>query len=356
LRRVKGFVLAAGFGERMRPITEYIPKPLLPIGNLPLIGYALKLLAYHGITDVIVNLHHRGAVLQEALGDGSAYGVSITYSEEEEILGTGGGLKKMHEQLSDDTFVVVNSDTLLDVNLHAALAAHRERNALATMVLREDKRKGEFGRIEIDKSGRIRRILGHGGPDGESLSQDELEPFMFAGVHILEPRFLEYIPPDVNTCINRYAYTKALSNGELLGSFITEGYFADAGTPQRYFQTNVDAMEQRIELRHADPLGGFALAPRQEVAEVVRMGKDVELGDAVQITPPVLLGDGVRIGERAVIGPFPILQSEAHIGKDARVQSSIVLEGAKVDSDEHVDHRLVGRKVSLEMIGDAGEA
>jgi mannose-1-phosphate guanylyltransferase len=340
---VKGFVLAAGFGQRLRPITESVPKPLLPVGNLPLIGYAIRLLAHHGITDLIVNVHHLGARLKEGLGDGSAYGVNITYSEEEEILGTGGGLKKMHEQLQEGTFVVVNSDTIVDVDLAAALEAHRSRGVLATMVLRDDPEAAEYGQIEIDARGRIRRMLGHG-PEG-----GDLRSLMFTGVHIMEPRFLEYLPPDVNTCVNRYGYTKALQNDEILHGFVTEGYFADAGTPARYYQVHVDALEQKIKLRHADPLAGFALSPRREVAEVVRMGNDVVLGPNARLVPPVLLCDGAHVGDGATVGPYTVLRPGVHAGKDSVVAHSMILEGARVDAGERVVKKLVAKKSSLEF-------
>ena len=342
---VKGFILAAGLGERLRPITESVPKPLLPVGNMPLIGYNLALLKHHGITDIIINLHHLGKLIRDALDDGHDYGVQITYSEEEEILGTGGGLKRMHELLCDDTFVVANSDTILNVDLTQAIAQHRRRGALATMVLREDPRQAEFGQIEIDPTGRIRRILGQG------ESNDPLKPYMFAGVHILEPRFLDYIPPDINTCINRYAYMKALDNDEVLQSYVTTGYFADAGTPERYYAANADALDQVVKLPHADPLAGFALTPRREVAEVVRMGSDVELAPGVDIVPPVLLGNGVRLGEGAKVGPYAILQADVHVGRDAVVHHSVLLENTRVDAETEVGWQLVGRKGTLGLKG-----
>ncbi len=345
---MKGFILAAGFGQRLLPVTGVVPKPLLPIGNLPLIRYAIELLKHHGITELIINLHHLGKAIEEALGDGEAFGVQITYSEEEEeILGTGGGLKRMHEQLADDTFVVVNSDAIIDVDLTAVIAQHKANKALATMVLREDPHKEEFGQIEIDETGRIRRILGQG-PGNEG----SLRGLMFTGVHVIEPRFLEYIPPDVATCIIRYAYAKALSNDERLFGYVNEGYFADAGTPARYYRTNADALEQRMPLRHADPLSGFELSPRHQVAEVVRMGRDVELGNGVNLVPPVLLGDGVRLGEGATVGPYAILQPGVHVGREAQVSHSVVLEGCKVEAGAQLTHALVAKKASLELVDD----
>lgn len=340
---MKGFVLAAGLGERLLPITQTVPKPLLPVGNLPLIAYALKLLAAHGITDVIVNLHHLAKTMREALGDGSAFGVEITYSVEEEILGTGGGLKNMHEHLTDDSFVVINSDTVIDVDLQPIIAAHQDNGALATMVLREDPQQAEYGQIEIDGSGRIRRLLGQG------EQADGLRPLMFAGVHVLTPRFLEYIPPDVNTCVNRYAYSKALRNDEVLQGVAVDGYWADAGTPERYYQTNVDALEQLMKLKHADPLSGFAVAPKREVAEVVRMGEDVDLGNGVHILPPVLLGDNVRVGDNATVGPYAVIGPRSTIGREANVSKSLLLEAAKVEPGARMQRVIQSKKGAIRL-------
>lgn len=342
---VKGFVLAAGFGQRMLPITETIPKPLLPVAHVPLVGYALRLLAHHGITDVIINLHYLGRAIRDALKDGAAYGVKITYSEEEEILGTGGGLKRMHEHL-DGTTVVVNSDTVLDLDLNAALAEHRSRGASATMVLREDPRREEFGQIEIDHAGRIVRILGN----PEKLDTDvATRSYMFTGVHIIEPRFLEYIPPDVHTCIIRYGYAKALSNKEPLFGTVMDNYWADAGTPERYYEVNADALGQRMTLRHVDPLGGYALSPKRDVADVVRMGSDTDLGQNVRLLPPVLLGDEAKVGAGSTVGPGSVVGDRVSIGKDAVVSQSILLEGAKIEAGARVNRMLVGKKASLSL-------
>ncbi len=344
---MKGFVLAAGLGQRLRPITQAVPKPLLPIGNLPLIGYALRLLAYHGITDLIVNLHHLGKQVREALGDGSRFGVTITYSEEEELLGTGGALRRMQGALADDTFVVVNSDTILDLDLDQVLTAHRERQALATVVLREDARQQEFGQLEIDAGGRLRRILGQG------EAAEPLRSLMFAGVHVLEPRFLDYIPPDVNTCVMRYAYSKALANGEPLFGVTMDGYWSDAGTLERYLAATDDALAQRMRLRHADPLAGYALTPKRTVADVVRMGREVVLGDGAEIRPPVLLGDGVRVGAHAVVGPGCVIGAKAQVGKEARLSRTVVLDGARIEKGARLDGALVARKGLRATLADA---
>lgn len=340
---MKGFVLAAGFGKRMLPITETTPKPLLPVGNLPLVGYSLKLLAHHGITDVIINVHHLAARCKEYLGNGSHFGVNLTYSVEDEILGTGGGLRRMREELSDGTFVVVNSDTLIDIDLDAVIAQHRETNALATMVVRQGDDQANYGQIEVDSAGEIVRILGQG------QQASGLQSVMFTGVQVLEPEFLDFIPPDVETCLVRYGYIKALQNGRRLMSYRSEGFWADAGTPKRYFDVNWLALEQGLKLRHADPLAGFSMAPKKNVKDVVRMGDGVDLGQDARIVPPVLLGDGCRVGENATVGPYAIVGSKVHIGREAHVSQSIIERGAKIGSGELVTQAMVGKKGRLEI-------
>lgn len=340
---LKGCVLAAGYGQRLAPITDHTPKPLLPVGHVPLIGFALRLLAHHGITDVTINVHHLARAMREALGDGSQFGVRLRYSFEAEILGTGGGLKKMHEHL-DTTFVVLNSDTILDVDLGAVIAAHRRHGALATMVLRRAQ-GGAPGPIEVDGAGRIGRILGQG------PAEAQLVPHQFVGAHVIEPRFLEYLPPEVQSCLVRYGYIKALRNREVLLGVPCAGYWRDAGTPASYHQANLDALAQAMPLAHLDPLAGYALAPRREVAEAVRMGADVALGEQTRLTPPVVVGDGSRLGDRAQVGPSTVVGERVTIGRQATVSGSILLDGAKVEAGAVVQRQLVGRRATLSLDG-----
>ena len=344
LDAVKGCILAAGYGRRLAPITDHIPKPLLPVGHVPLVGYALRLLAHHGITGVTVNLHHLGRLVREALADGAAYGVRLAYSVENEILGTGGGLKNMLEHL-DTTFVVLNSDTIIDVDLAAVVAAHRRSGALATMVLRRSPEPGP-GAIGIDREGRIGRILGQSAAGAAPASP---LGYNFAGVHVMEPRFLEYLPPGVPTCLVRYGYLKALHNREPLTGVVVDGYWQDAGTPASYYQANVDALADAMPLAHVDPLAGYALSPRHSVATAVRMGNDVELGDQTRLGPPLVVGDGCRLGHRAQVGPLAVLGKKVLVGKEATVSHSVLLDGAKVEPGAVVVRRLVGRRAVLAL-------
>lgn len=165
-------ILAAGFGSRLRPLTDRMPKPLIEVAGKPLIAYALALLRAAGIREVIINLHHRGDAIRAALGSGAGYGMSITYSVEDPILDTGGAIKKAQPFLEGGRFAVLNADIICDVDLRQVIAWHEQRGSVATMVLRHDYDMRRYGVIEIDGNGRIRRFLGQPEAVDEPLTPD----------------------------------------------------------------------------------------------------------------------------------------------------------------------------------------
>src|SRR4029453_12940338 len=130
---MRAMILAAGFGTRLRPLTNTVPKAIVPVAGRPLIEYGLLFLQSQVVDEVVINLHHLGEKIRAALGDGSAYGLRILYSPEDPILETGGGIKKAQSLLEGETFIVLNSDTIIDLDLNAVLAMHRQNQATATL-------------------------------------------------------------------------------------------------------------------------------------------------------------------------------------------------------------------------------
>src|SRR5512140_1012803 len=143
-------VLAAGQGTRLRPVTDGMPKALVPVAGRPMIEFALLLLRYYGVRDIVINLHHFGNQIEEHLGDGRRFNVNLSYSHETELLETGGGLLKAKAFLQHGTFIVINTDALIDVDLTAVLNDHRQNQATATLVLRPDADADRYGSIDID--------------------------------------------------------------------------------------------------------------------------------------------------------------------------------------------------------------
>jgi NDP-sugar pyrophosphorylase family protein len=219
-----------------------IPKPLLPIAGTPLIVWNLLLLKRHGFHDVVINLHHLGPMIEQALGDGSRYGLRIIYSREPVILGTGGGLKQAESHFSGESVLVLNGDTLVELDLSALCAVHQQRNAAATLVLRKDPEAARWGLVEMDSDNRIVRITGRGKAESGAT-----QPRMFAGIHILHPRLLRDVPKGKASSIID-SYVAAIERGEMVIGYDCEGYWSDIGTPERYAHVEQDASAGRITL------------------------------------------------------------------------------------------------------------
>lgn len=235
-------ILAAGLGTRLRPLTNTIPKPLLPIAGTPLIVWNLLLLRHHGFQEVVINLHHLGPMIEQALGDGAKFGLRIIYSREPMILGTGGGIKQAEPYFSGEPVLVLNSDTLFELDLQAFVAFHRARQAAATLAVRDDPDAARWGLVEVGAGNRIVRITGKGLTDSAPTT-----PRMFAGVHILDPRLLKDVPEGVASSIID-PYVAAIERGEAVLGYDLQGYWSDIGTVERYAQAEQEARAGLIRL------------------------------------------------------------------------------------------------------------
>jgi NDP-sugar pyrophosphorylase family protein len=224
---MRAMILAAGMGTRLRPLTESVPKPLVQVAGRPMIAFALQLLRQAGIHEIVVNLHHLGHQIRAALGDGSRYGVRLTYSEEDPILDTGGGIEAARAFLQDDTFVVVNADVVIDLRLRDVIDFHRRRSAMATLVLRPDPQAERKDDIGIDRRQHIRRFLSRMYEGALPCAADR---YFFASVHLFEPRVFDYMQPGVYS-ITRDVYPRLLAAGEPIYGYVHSGYWRVLDTP-----------------------------------------------------------------------------------------------------------------------------
>jgi len=237
---MKAMVFAAGYGQRLCPTTEKLPKAFVPVAGRPMIEYPLLLLRHYGIREVIINLHHLGDQIETHLKDGKELGLEITYSKEKELLDTGGGLLQAKPFLADDTFIVINCDVIIDLPLATLIDEHRKRTATGTLVLRPDPDADHYGAIEISPDSRIQRFLGYSAQ--EKRQEDSLTKLMFTGVQILEPKVFEYMAPDINQPVSKFGitkitYPKMLTRGEPLYGYGFNGYWQHLGTWKRIEET-----------------------------------------------------------------------------------------------------------------------
>ena len=231
---MEAIVLAAGKGTRLLPLTKALPKAAVPLANRPLGSYALTHLAQAGVTHAVINSFHLGDTLQAVLTEACPAELSLSFSREEMLLGTGGGLRQARRWLRDigEDVVVMNADLYCKPDILAAMHLHETSGALATMVLRKVDNPQHFGSVEIDAEGRVRRLLGE--PQNHRA---DLVATMFSGVHILSPRAFEDLPEE--GCVIRRTYRPWVDANMHVQGIVDANPWWDLGTHAAYHALNI---------------------------------------------------------------------------------------------------------------------
>ena len=309
-------ILAAGLGTRLRPLTDTLPKPLVPVANRPILEHTLALLARAGVREAILNVHHLPDRMLEGLGSLDTSGVRLHTSLERRILGTAGGLKKAEPFLAGGTFLLVNGDFLIDADLSPVLDFHAREGAAATMVLMPERERGVIG---VDPDGTIARFIAPR-PAGEPRARRSCG---FTGIHVLEPEVFGLIPPGKPWEINLQVYPALIARGRKVCGFVHEGYWREAGSPAGYLAANLELVGGRAGDLRPRPGSGAGELP------------------GAACTGAVLAGDGVTVGRGVTVGPETVIGPEARIGDGARIRRSVVLEGADVPDGADLDGEVV---------------
>lgn len=311
-----GMVFAAGLGTRLRPLTERLPKPVVPLMNRPLASYSLERLAAAGVVRCAVNTHHLAETVPATLEGHLPEGMAVRFVHEPELLGTGGGLRNGIERLLEEASVpeetpvlVMNGDILFWPDLEGALALHRRLEAVATMVLRPDPRARDLGAIEADPDGRVRTLLGSPSWDGP------LEEHMFTGVHVLSLRALRDLPR--SGCVIRRGYRQWVDSGAVVGGFVDEGAWRDLGTPPEYLRAHLDLLDGTLSWPGLEAPGEALVDDGASVGEGAAL-------DRVVVGAGARIDAGVRL-ERVVVWP------ETHVTEDAA--DAILAPHATVPAD-----------------------
>ena len=309
------FVLAAGFGTRLRPLTHLLPKPLVPVAGVPMLSYALALCAEHGLTRVIVNAHHLAGALRAWAGEHE--GVHVTISEEvPEILGTGGGLLAVRDQLAE-RFVVVNGDTLCDVDLGALIAAVPEGGGAMALRVHPDDARERYGVVAYDEAGRVvdLKAMAVGEPVG-TVHRDA----HFTGIHALDRAMLDHVPEGFS-CIVRTAYIAEVPERRV-AAVPHRGTWLDVGDPAAYLDTNLAVLDGVVRLP-LDPWARAAIALRRGVVHTPEGGT---------LRGPVWVGEGAVIEgrvQRSVVG------AGARVPAGTVLRDCVVWDGANVPEGAH---------------------
>ncbi len=228
---MKGMILAAGEGQRLRPLTDHLPKPMLPIAGQPLLEHTILHLRNCGVTDLAINLYYLPTVVMDYFGSGSRWGVHLRYSVEERLLGSAGGVKNV-QPFFDDTFVVYYGDVFTQADLRLMIAFHRRAGALATMGLYRVPDPWNRGIVQLDNSHTIVRFM-------EKPSRNQVfSDLANAGIYVLEPEVLDRIPPGQVYDFGNDVFPKMLADGARIAGYVIEDTLIDIGLPEKYVEAN----------------------------------------------------------------------------------------------------------------------
>ncbi len=321
---VVGMVLCAGLGTRLRPLTDRVPKTAIPLCGVPLVSFSLSLLAGAGVRRAAVNVHHLpDAMAAAAEGAARALGISLAVSREPVIAGTGGALREARAHLAGaEAIFLVNGDVLFDVDLPAALAAHRASGALATMVLLPMPAGARYASVETDGEGAVRRIAGAFGPGGEGLA-----PWHFSGVHVLSPAILDRVPAEpFEADVNRHVYPPLMAAGAVRG-LVVSGYWNDLGTPARYLEASADVLTGKVPLARfagVDPFAGT-----RELAPGVRAAATARIQPGAELDAPAFVGERCVVPAGATVRDA-ILWDDTAVSRGEIVEHAIAAGSARV--------------------------
>ncbi len=328
---MKAIIMAGGEGRRLRPITDSIPKPLLPIGGIPTIVRILSLLRSHGIGEAAITVGYLSDKITEALG-ASCQGVEITYLNEETPLGTAGGVKQAASFVGNDDFIVISGDALSECDLGMAIELRRKKDAPVLMVLTHCSEPGEYGVVLTDDSGYVSGFCEK--PSLPSTYSDLIN----TGIYVMSPRIFDFIPEGKSDFSND-VFPKLLNSGEKIATFVDRSYWCDIGDFSSYKAANMRYSNEKNSIGnncHLPPEGidGSVIFDRVKVGRRSKIEdsiicSDTVIGDSSHILRGCVIGHGCIIGDNCVISEGTVLPSGSDIP-----DSSFIRQGTPISPEK----------------------
>jgi mannose-1-phosphate guanylyltransferase len=333
---MRAMVLAAGLGTRLRPITFDMPKPMVPVLNRPVMEHIVRLLAKHGFEDVVANLYWFPDLIEAHFGDGSGCGVALSYSREEALLGTSGGVRNAADFLGDD-FLVISGDALTDIDLSAMRAFHESHDGIATLATKRVEDTTQFGVAITDGEGRI------GGFQEKPEQSEALSDLANCGIYMFRKEIFDFFPapgtskaakpgdPDGFADWAMDVFPRLLESDVPFYSHEIDAYWNDVGNLDELRESTWDALNGAVQVEQVG-----------EMVDGFRSGTAAEGEPALK--GPVLLGPGCEIGDDVRIDGPSVIGDGATVGAGSRIKESIVLPGAKIPDGSVVIGAILGAR------------
>ena len=302
--------MAGGEGSRLRPLTANRPKPLVPVGSIPIMEHIVRHLAKQGFSKQLSTLSYLGDEIQSYFADGSDFGVEMRYSVEPVPLGTAGSVKKAEDYLNDEAFLIVSGDALTDCNFKAAVEFHRQKGAAATLILYRVPNPLEFGLVISDSDGKITRFLEK--PSWSEIFSDTVN----TGMYIIEPSVFDLMEQNQAYDWSGDIFPRMLELGLPLYGYVMDGFWSDVGSLQQYREAQEQLLSGSVLLE----------VPGETKESGIYLGPNCSIEEGAQLIPPVVLGRNVKVKKGAKIGPHSAIGDNCLIEEGAHIERSVVWE------------------------------
>jgi len=327
---MKAVIMAGGEGTRLRPLTSNAPKPMLPVADRPMMEHIIGLLKQHGFDEIVVTVAFLANHIKTYFGDGSEFGVQMTYADEPVPLGTAGSVGNARELL-DETFLVISGDVLTDIDLGKVLASHRQTGAAATIGLTPVENPLEFGIVITREDGSIERFLEK--PTWGQVFSDTIN----TGIYVFEPSVFDYIPEGRSVDFSSEVFPAMLRDGLPLYGAIVEGYWEDVGTLEAYLSAHKDVLDQKV----STDIPGF------RVNDGVWIGEGAEISPDAVVVGPAVIGPGCKVEAGCHLGEYTVLGSNVRLLAEAHIERCVLHDNVYVGGRTRMRGAVIGRSCSI---------
>ena len=329
---MQAVIMAGGFGTRLRPITCSIPKPMALVANKPMLSHIIELLKKYGFTDLTMMLYYQPEIIKNYFKDGKDLGVSINYLRPEVDLGTAGSVGFAKKNITG-TFVVISGDVLTDFDIEKAIKFHKEKKAVATMVLTRVQNPLQFGVVITDKDGRVERFLEK--PSWGEVFSDTIN----TGIYILEPEVFDYIPENKDVDFSKNLFPQLLKDKKPLYGYIADGYWKDIGNHDEYRFAHYDILDGKVKIN----VDGTKKVIN---GKTVIIGKDSVIEEGVIVDNNVIIGNNTVIKSGAKIGAS-VIGSNVVIEKNSLILGSVIWDNVNIGSKASLKEVVIGYSTTL---------
>jgi mannose-1-phosphate guanylyltransferase len=335
---MRAMLLGAGLGTRLRPLTYELPKPMVPIVGEPVMAHILRLLQKHGFDQVIANLHYFPDMIRDQFGDGSEFGVDLSYAYEEELLGTAGGVRNVRDFFDEETFLIISGDALTDIDLGRLWVFHKEKHeetgSIGTLSLKRVDDPSQLGVVILSEDGRIQ------GFQEKPKPAEALSDLGNCGIYVFEPEIFDHFPERDFVDWAQDVFPALLERDVPLYGHEIDEYWNDVGSMEEFRQGNFDALTGAVQVE----------LPGSEVEDGLRVGDSTVLDDQVLMEPPVLVGEDCELApDVRLTGPV-VVGDGCTIGRGATLREVVLWPGTEVPPSTVLIGAIAGERPLAERL------